>query len=564
MARRLPGNQALLRLERKTVAVKTRVAVDALGDPLEREADAVAERVMNQKAVEAVAPSGMQGSSRSSAYYGPSDDTRTLPNTVRSGMEDQLGSDLRSVRIHTGLAAAAATRSLDARAYTMGNDIVFGAGEYAPETLAGLGLLAHELTHVVQQRSLGPAIQRKPVSSEPPLNHTKDSAPAAGTAEPATGDATTVHLGPFEITTHRALLGAIRLLINDLQSDLVDTEDHSRVRAAAANWIASKGELQPQLERHGSEPLTPTIAGLARGWFKEALEIRRELAAEKTASKDRAVRRDLKAARDRARSAARQLEELKSEADQRLRMAYRTEKPGLIARWAEELDTSLSLAKYMLGLAEELTKTLTSEDMGALVERDFAAKLATGLGYATNGWALLDLASTTLNSEKKATELEQGMRELSDAVAVFESLTTLGPVAPHVGLFAERYLAPMLKRIGKQTSIVVDRLHDLNVVLDERGGPVNEGVEPGPGMMLDFMKAVMIAEVVEDVPAFDPEVAKYFVSHRESLEAGIGTQVPTKGFWRWRTFDGSQGRKWVFNNRERIRALLYGSMRLGR
>ncbi len=68
----------------------------------------------------------------------------------RAFMEPRLGHDFSRVRVHADSSAAAA-QSVDARAYTLGQDIVFGAGQYAPGTAQGRRLLAHELTHVVQQ-----------------------------------------------------------------------------------------------------------------------------------------------------------------------------------------------------------------------------------------------------------------------------------------------------------------------------------------------------------------------------------------------------------------------------
>ena len=70
---------------------------------------------------------------------------------VREFMESGFGQDFGRVRIHTGEAAAAAAQSRGARAFTAGRDIFFDSGQYAPETAAGLWLLAHELTHVVQR-----------------------------------------------------------------------------------------------------------------------------------------------------------------------------------------------------------------------------------------------------------------------------------------------------------------------------------------------------------------------------------------------------------------------------
>jgi hypothetical protein len=74
-----------------------------------------------------------------------------LPAPVRAFFEPRFGADFGGVRVHTGGEAAEAARALGARAYTVGQHIVFGAGEYAPSTGAGQRLLAHELTHVAQR-----------------------------------------------------------------------------------------------------------------------------------------------------------------------------------------------------------------------------------------------------------------------------------------------------------------------------------------------------------------------------------------------------------------------------
>jgi hypothetical protein len=81
----------------------------------------------------------------------PSDRGSPLPAPTRKEFELRLGYDLSSVRLHTDAHAATTARALAARAYTLDRDVFFGAGQHRPETPAGRGLLAHELTHVVQQ-----------------------------------------------------------------------------------------------------------------------------------------------------------------------------------------------------------------------------------------------------------------------------------------------------------------------------------------------------------------------------------------------------------------------------
>jgi hypothetical protein len=106
-------------------AAATALTVGAAHDPLEREADAIADRVV-----------GMASPDRATRF------------------------DLSGVRIHTDAAAAASARELHARAYTVGNHIAFDSQAYSPDTRDGRLLLAHELAHTVQQAQTGVALQR--------------------------------------------------------------------------------------------------------------------------------------------------------------------------------------------------------------------------------------------------------------------------------------------------------------------------------------------------------------------------------------------------------------------
>jgi hypothetical protein len=84
----------------------------------------------------------------------------SLPDSTRSFMESRFGCDFGSVRIHSDETAADAAASLNARAFTRGNHVVFGRGQYSPGSEAGRWLLAHEFTHVIQQSR----IQTSPVN----------------------------------------------------------------------------------------------------------------------------------------------------------------------------------------------------------------------------------------------------------------------------------------------------------------------------------------------------------------------------------------------------------------
>jgi hypothetical protein len=94
----------------------------------------------------------------------PRNGGRTLDLPLRTLMESRFGHDFARVSVHTDLDSARSARQLKAHAYTVGSHIYFAAGQYKPQSADGLKLLAHELTHVVQQSRQGwspGAIHRK-------------------------------------------------------------------------------------------------------------------------------------------------------------------------------------------------------------------------------------------------------------------------------------------------------------------------------------------------------------------------------------------------------------------
>lgn len=116
------------------------LTVNAPDDPLEREADAVADRVMRTPAPPAGTPTPPPAGGGE----------RPLDPPVKAEFETRFGRDFSGVRVNTGAAAADSARALGAQAFTVGQTIAFGRGAYAPHTPAGGNLLAHELAHTAQ------------------------------------------------------------------------------------------------------------------------------------------------------------------------------------------------------------------------------------------------------------------------------------------------------------------------------------------------------------------------------------------------------------------------------
>lgn len=182
------------------LGIQRKLAVGAVDDPLEREADRIAESVVagstlqrkcacggsasgdcdecrkREQEVPSTGPiqrrANGNGHSHPSAEAPPivHDALRSsgepLDASVRTLMEGSFGRDFGDVRVHTDPLAADSAQAVQANAYTAGQHIVFDAGRYAPESVSGRRLLAHELTHVLQQNSQVPGPIRRDFNSD--------------------------------------------------------------------------------------------------------------------------------------------------------------------------------------------------------------------------------------------------------------------------------------------------------------------------------------------------------------------------------------------------------------
>ena len=159
------GSSAL----RQTATIQPKLMVNAPGDRYEQEADAMAERVMRMpmqqtpaKPVTGMIARSIQRKTNSDGGFqappglvsqlGSSKGGGSpLPEGTRSFMENAFSADFSQVRVHTGGQAAEMSEGIQAKAFTHREDIYFSQGQYNPHTREGEGLLAHELTHTLQQ-----------------------------------------------------------------------------------------------------------------------------------------------------------------------------------------------------------------------------------------------------------------------------------------------------------------------------------------------------------------------------------------------------------------------------
>ena len=159
--------------------IQNKLKINKLGDLYEQEADRVAERVMRMEELRVqrrpdeeliqkkpvITPLVQRQSERAEEEIpGRSNEVASalspqsvrgggqpLPESTRAYFEPRFGHDFSRVRIHADERAAKTAQSINARAFTVGKDVSFGSGQYSPDTTEGKKLLAHELTHMVQQ-----------------------------------------------------------------------------------------------------------------------------------------------------------------------------------------------------------------------------------------------------------------------------------------------------------------------------------------------------------------------------------------------------------------------------
>jgi hypothetical protein len=189
-----------------------------------------------------------------------------LDGATRSFFEARMGQDFSAVRVHSDAKAAQSARTLHALAYTAGRDVVFAAGHYAPATEHGKHLLAHELTHVVQQGAAPTSvIQRAP--APPPAKVPTLTAPQTTTffadlnAALATVLVVKANLGPADFAFKSgADFAAYIKQTSELSSDYVAAEEQAtevcaaRTPAAVAALCGTDRQCPQDIKRTQSNP----------------------------------------------------------------------------------------------------------------------------------------------------------------------------------------------------------------------------------------------------------------------------------------------------------------------
>lgn len=567
--------------EPKALRVRTKLAMSNPGDTFEQEADRVSEQVMRK-------PDSMQTPQVRRLENGAShtsEVTSDLTSRLGAGMpldagsrsyfEPRFGHDFGDVRVHDGPQAATAAASVQARAFTIGHDVVFAAGEHNPASEVGKRLLAHELTHVVQQvgrvrhankRVQGSAtskvVQRQPTSQQakPEIKFRIGWLTDEG----------------IPVETNRQVAAIARFTIANLQEDLGEVESDS-VKAQVTEWIATVRGVLPYFDRHAGEKVDPSVVPLINHQYDELVQVRAAVHQDKLIQLKEALWREYKA----AVKAAEEAEALQPALDDALRAAYRKGSSSTVKDVVSTVKGALSVGRALRTLAADITTDIMGLPLasGTKIYVDHwtsqigtpkitiinVGKYTAKLNKLGRGLSALNVVLTIADRSKKATAAEQGMKDLSDAVHIGTDLFSASPLAapPHFALYSTLYLKPALKVIAKQIGVLVENLSDINrVAVEVTGDLMYPNAEPGGQEMFDLLVKVMHAEDEAGFPALPSRVKEYLFDHREKLSTGAEADVPTEGSLFWKHLDAAAGRRWLFANRKRIWAMFYGSMKV--
>ena len=268
--------------------IQCKLSIGAVDDPLEDEADAMADKVMRTPEHNFIQRKCVHCEEEEKAQRKPLEsfiqkkcetnhDTATdamssqlrarkgsghrMPDSTKNFMESRFGADFSNVNIHTGSYASQLSNQLNAQAFTIGNDIYFNEGKYSPESFDGKALLAHELSHTIQQANdFKSTIQEREMEFNPSLIavQLRDAMQGWGTEEAA---------------MYAALAGRTRqqveyianayktLTRRELQADL-----ESELSASELQRLALYGQVMGDTPGHRATAVAIQLRDAMAGW----------------------------------------------------------------------------------------------------------------------------------------------------------------------------------------------------------------------------------------------------------------------------------------------------------
>jgi len=451
------------------------------------------------------------------------------------------------------------------------------------------------VTSMLQRdKSPGPVVEPKRRAKAKPDAKPKGGAtggktvgfPSSPESDKATADAlapATVDFGFVDAASYDQLANAFNYLMLKMKEDTAELPA-SDAWNDADEWIMDIGAWIPLLQTFCQKRIQAGLAKIAEGKIANYQRIAGEVYEERAWPLRKAYYQSQVA----AEKAAEEAEKAETEGADVLRSAYRSGSSKAIKNVFSYVKSSVSLGRNMRrlgnGFADEILRLKvpkttvkiripTGDPMGQApmnrplgdvkLEITNVNKYLEKIDLLAKGFAAFNLGLTILGrGDKKATDPEQGMKDLTDGVSAMSDIGTLvGGLPPQLSLIVTAYIGPALKVISAEIGRLVNDVHDENkVAVEATGGVWNANAEPGGQKMLDFMTAMKRASSEADAPVVEGDVQDYLWNHRDKLEAGVGVDLPVDDSHFFDRIDRAGARRWVYRNRNRLWQMLYGSM----
>jgi Domain of unknown function (DUF4157) len=489
-----------------------------------------------------------------------------LANDTRSGMESAFGADFSGVRVHTGSEAVQMSQDLNAHAFTHGSDVYFNSGKYNPSNTEGSKLLAHELTHTVQQ---GNQLRRDPLPAAPT---TATPTPVQST-DPILAAQT---VDESSIFTHQdfALWFAWRKVL--LISHRTELEREGLGVPESMDSAIETAQTNIDLNQNGGEdPVSIGQISDAKSFtttYRRAIETGRKLIANR-------VKADLEETQRVANESLASLEgTIMPNLQDELNTAFMAEDESKIGDIADLIGTVLDTALELKDLTATTHEVVTEVIGLASYNRSHLDMVTTKIPAVVQiaekvnkAYAAFQLVRDGLAFVRGGhrTESARGRAGVNLMVTVFDAGGTLLGASTACSVYANFYLGPMTKAALDMLTKIEDMIRKKDREAIEMGelDLVHWGVQPGGRPMFDFMLRVMHAESSEDMPTISNSIEEYLMGSRSGFNAGVGAadnesrEMPTNG-WIFKDLDKAKAKRWIFNNRQHIWAMLYGSAKV--
>lgn len=361
-------------------------------------------------------------------------------------------------------------------------------------------------------------------------------------------------LGTFQFRTYGELQALARFGIAQLRADLDGVDEYASERTRANQWITGMQAWQSYLTAHAAENITEAGAAQAQLWYDELISVREAI----ERSKRSAAIAELQRAQQAIEGRQAQLRAMQPQLDEQLRQAYLTNNTDTIGQVVSFIASTTDIGTGLADISRQLAQGIsTLRGTGAIPP---ASQYTTLLQRFNSVIVAINFVYNYQNSTSN-TEIGQATAQINNLTSAFATGSTLLALAPHIGLYCNLYLGPAVQIATARVEAILRRYSRQWAEFDLATGrqPDMRNHEGGADMF-DFMVQVMNADGIESMPAVPSVASTYILNNRDRIGTAAGDAVPTRRSWIfWRQLDQGRIQDWVYVNRRRMWAMLYGN-----